>query len=236
MSTDTDTDRITDKIAALLRLADGAATDGEREAALAHAAKLSAKHNINLQSLDAAPPDGFDERCLADFGAKPPWLDPVVFLLETYFFVAIYFMRRSGERSRLMIVGQKHNLAIAVHIYVFLSRSFAAGWRAFAKARGSRAGERSYYWGVYTALDRRLTAERQQHSQAEQAALIRVGRAADAALAKRHPDIKSSASAPLRSVDGQAFNAGFADGQALQIRKALRHADEERTLFLTSDL
>lgn len=232
MPRETDTDRITDKIAALLRLAEGAATDGEREAALAQAAKLAAKYNIELQSIDSTAPDGFEESYLSNYATEPLWLAPVMSLLTEYFFVAYYLLHQEGQRSRVMLVGQKHNLAIAVHVYVFLSRSFADGWKAFSKRRGTRAGERSYHEGVLAVLDDRLRRERDQYSTAEQTALIRVGSGAHDALAKRYPDVQERAASAPRSIDTEAFLQGIADGREIQIRKALRSAADDSTTFL----
>lgn len=231
MST-SDTDRIVDKVKKLLALAEGAATDGERDAALAQVQRLLDRYQLDMGSIDQAAGDGCVESFVDSYsGRRPPVLtELLITILQQYFFVRAITERRpwADDSERLHLFGLRHNVEIAEYVYCFLARTFGDKWRDRSRATGCRKGMRSYFIGLAIAVCKTLDAERARRTATESTALVRCGHDVCRAMARRYGELETLPLSQSRQTDGQSLFAGLIDGANVRIRPALRAAEREQ--------
>lgn len=124
-------DKVIEQIRKVMRLVNGAATEGEKSAAEAAAKRLAEKHGINLDDVTAGDheivtrvvSDGVVYRNIATI---IPYATSV---LHEHFGVIPVVCRMRGTSDRtIRWVGTQINIAIAQHVFHILCREFEKDW------------------------------------------------------------------------------------------------------------
>lgn len=108
-----------DKLAKILRLAERAATEGERQAALARAQALAFKHNLDLSAvnLEESETTKVGQHVVGETDAE--WQMNLWNSLAIANFCRVYFM--GDKRSaRIVVVGRPHNVEVVKSMYAYL--------------------------------------------------------------------------------------------------------------------
>lgn len=222
-----DTARVLNKIKRLLALADGAASDGERLAALTQVQRLMLRYNLDAAAVEQADhtDDQFHEEFVDTYRRRTAWLDPILTLLAEFFFVQPFFEQRADD-TKVMLFGEPHNVAVGAYVYCFLDRTFRDKWRARCRERRSRAGCRSYCLGMAAAIRETLLEEHRQAAGSGHA-LIRSNDDLMNGFRARYGDLRGLA-APNLQLDPLAAIDGHMDGQDVRIRKGIRAQPERQ--------
>lgn len=227
--------RILDKIKKLLRMKRGGTPD-EIATALALAAELARKHDIDLDSID---PDAVPAQPIGHIdavtSARIQWECKYAGMICQKFFNVTMLLRQGGKvRIRgwryvsdyvLTFIGLERDIQIAIYVYRFLVGHFRRCWNT----RSSRCrNRRAFLWGMYLGVFTKL--EEQYKQQVNESGLIFIGR--QVALRDDYmratwgettgenlkPDSDASA----------AENAGFVAGRKTEIRAALAPSGQAR--------
>lgn len=228
-----DTDRIVDKVRKLLALAEGAATDGERDAALAQVQRLLDRYDLDQADIDAARgEDDYVEAFVDSYreADMPPQLGPLTALLRTYFSVKVISERRAyaEDDARLKLFGRPHHVQIAEYVYCCLDRVFREKWRSRVRATGHRRGARAYMTGLAIAVSHTLDQERARRTTEETTTLARTEHGLTAAFGRRYGELENVRRRPVDVGDGEALLAGLEQGQDIRIRPGVRSAEREQ--------
>lgn len=114
-----------DKLAKVLRLAEGATTEGERQAALARAQALVFRYNLDLSEIN------IEEQVQTKVGEHPvgsaegEWQISLWNCLALANFCRMYY---SGDknRARVVVIGKKHNVEVVKSMYAYLQPQMEA--------------------------------------------------------------------------------------------------------------
>ncbi|MBI5689290.1 MAG: DUF2786 domain-containing protein [Verrucomicrobia bacterium] len=225
---------IIEKIKKLLRLA-RSSNRHEAELALAHALALAREHAIAIDSLN--PDESVREKQIThrdtEAEAKLTYDKRYALAICRRFFrvttVEIQCLRPGTFFSRLgvrvMFVGTRSDIEIALYVYGFLVGHFARSWR---KVQQRFRNRQAYVHGMYIGLTAKLEEQRDLLPKGtelvvaghEQYILATVGQTTTTAMGK--PDHRARAAAW----------AGFLEGQNTEIHGALQPASGE-SLALT---
>jgi hypothetical protein len=158
-----------EKIKKLLRMKRGG-TPAEIETALALAQQIAAKHGIDLNAVDPndesarQPIMHMDALSAARIQFECQYAGLVC---EQFFNVSVFAWTRWNGR-RLVFVGTKSDLDIAIYVYNFLVGHFRRDWRT---RRGRCRNRRAFMWGMYCGLCSKLR-ESQPEPTAEEALIV----------------------------------------------------------------
>lgn len=150
--------KILNRIKKMLALANnGAATEGERDAALQQSYSLLAKYNLTMAQVeqhDQTP----EEKRLAEKATFPvyPWARQIANQVADLFFCKYYFMRLGvGKQATHVFIGKESNAATAQYMAEFVVRSVM---REAAKMYGSAIAPdaRNFAVGVVNKLYERI--------------------------------------------------------------------------------
>lgn len=221
-------DSLIDTIQRLLALS-GSPNEHEAKLALAKAQELMLRHNLSMAEVTATEigKQGWTEE-EAWRGKRPSWeQDFVADVLQGYFFVkCLWYKTRTGYRrteNTFQIFGSPDNVAVARHVFVYLSRTFRDLWEEYRrKTFAGRGLARTYYEGLRNGFMRKLELERavQVNRDDRKNALVVVTDAIQKAFAELHPEVKVARRSPVRS-DADTYYDGFERGQKINLHHAV---------------
>ncbi|MFA7381866.1 MAG: SprT-like domain-containing protein [Desulfurivibrionaceae bacterium] len=148
----------------------------EHEAALAMAKANAILRRCNLERLDRQTATDYDYLIIHP-GTKriAAHQRAMAALLKDFFYVNVViaqqFEAQSGETLRVIeLTGARENLAVAEHVYHFLSHRLAYLWREFRKSTGATGREKNSYWlGVLNGFREKLLLQDRQEQGARRA-------------------------------------------------------------------
>ncbi|OGR00448.1 MAG: hypothetical protein A2505_00235 [Deltaproteobacteria bacterium RIFOXYD12_FULL_55_16] len=204
----------------------------EHEAALAMQKANALLRRYNLERLDRHSPSAYDYLIIRPGGKRIAAHQRVMAaLLKDFFYVNVVIARqfeaRSGETLRVIeLTGARENLAVAGHIYYFLSHRLDYLWQEYRKSTGALGREKNSYWlGVLNGFRAKLTLQDKEAMRtsgsntasslicASDPGLIRYYRA-------RYPRLRTVQHAgPLLHAD--TYQAGQQEGKQLIIHKGV---------------
>jgi len=222
-----DRDSLIDTIQRLLALS-GSPNEHEAKLALAKAQELMLRHNLSMAEVQAADlhaKEWVEEDAWS--GKRSPWEQVFVAnIIDKYFFAKCSTLKRrsNGETTlTLRFFGNKENVAVAKHVFVYLSRTFRDLWEGYRRETKSGKGlARTFYHGVWAGFKLKLDIERAVEVATEKSknALVVISDELASAFADHHPDLKSERCTKVRH-DSQAYNAGYRKGQAIKLHSAI---------------
>ena len=216
------------KVEKLFALAQSA---NEHEATLAMAKANAILRRYNLERLDRQATD-YDYLIIKPGGKRIAAHQRLMAaLLKDFFYVNVVIARQfeaaSGETLRVIeLTGAKENLAVAGHVYHFLSHRLEYLWQEYRKSTGAAGREKNSYWlGVLNGFREKLTLQDQEAMRAtgnetgsslicaSDPGLIRYYRA-------RYPRLRTvQHNGP--QVYGDPYQAGQQEGKQLVIHKGV---------------
>jgi hypothetical protein len=223
---------ILEKIKKLLRMKHGG-TQAEVETALAMAAELARKHGIDLATVnpDETPAEEISH-VDAFMATRLQWECKYSALVVENFFGVSFLCRTKGyANSRgwafkinysITFVGTASATEIAIYIYHFLVGHFRRCW---SRASGRLRDRRSFMYGMFLGLSRKLQQERQR-VQAAEPALVLVSRELarqKTYMEKTFGKLTSESTEPDTRSTAAAY-AGYVEGLKTNIRPALQSA------------
>ena len=239
MSTDQpNRDTILETIQRLLALS-GSPNEHEAQLALAKAQEWMLRYNISMVEVESAEVGEKDwvEEELWSGGARPP--GPTRYAAEVvqkcFFVRAVWVSRRDiyGFSKRLRIFGQKENVAIARHVFVYLCRVFRQLWDAYRRENAAAPNQaHGFYLGLALGLADKLRAEREvaeeSHTSSQCNALVVCGRELDRRFREQYPRCRDGRSRDVK--DTSAFGDGYDHGKAIELRKGVEGEASRRML------
>lgn len=216
---------ILDKIRKLRALATSSNVH-EAAAAARAAERLIQEHEIAEAELLEERDEPVESEQVATFGSRiPAWRSYLLSsLAQQYGCSYVRLVRRLGRTEQVYrAFGRRADLATLIYQYAFFVLEIDR--LATAHARGkSRTWGRSFRLGAVVAIAQALRAARDEvRASASSSALVALDRralAADDAVARAYPDLRTARKRPTE-VDGCAFRAGHRAGSSLHQRSAL---------------
>jgi len=233
-------EKIIEKIKKLLRMKRGGA-QAEIETALAMAAELARKYNIDIENIDpdTEPPQPIGH-IDAVTSARIQWECKYAALVVQQFFNVNVLIRRADRIERrgwryctdfhLTFVGRKFEIEIAVYVYRFLVGSFRRAW--ISRENRRLQNRRAFLYGMYHGLCAKL--DEQQQKQVNRAALILIFKQVkvrEEYMSDRFGKIGSESAVPDCDANASKW-AGYQAGRDVQIRTGLTKSGKA-TLALT---
>lgn len=110
-----------DKLKKILRLAEGGATEGERDAAMAAAQNLAFKYNIDLQHIDLAEDDVRATITQSEKMELDTWEGDLLVAIAKVNFCDVFFFKRYKTIGRRYVVfGKTHNIDATMDLFEYL--------------------------------------------------------------------------------------------------------------------
>ena len=221
-----DREKALDKIQKLLAIGRRSNHQHEAETALAQAHRLMLAHNIEMGEVDEAEIGGDDAWIAETFwrGKRSPVETKfLIRTVEEFFFVRIVYVRlRYANASEMQFFGDRHNVAIARYVWVFLVRTFRELWRIYKRNRRmSEADRQAYYWGLEEGFREKLRRERDselRYNLGSTNALIVVGDRLDSAFDEEFPGILTSKKVHKIRESRSSVADGRRDGANINLR------------------
>lgn len=227
------------RVEKLLSLAQSA---NEHEAALAmeKANVLLRRHNISrLEQGSAAEYDYL----IINGGKKriSAVQRTIAAILKDFFYVKVVIGRQfdaaCGETFRVLeLIGTEENLAVADHVYFFLTNRLEALWQEYRAAKNAAGREkRSYQLGVLTGFQGRLRSQEEEIVATERSLSSALICSQDHGLVSyyhsRHPRLRKVRHRGAK-VYSNSYKAGEEEGKNLVIHKAVQSQGVGRAAFL----
>lgn len=222
---------ILDKIKKLLALADSQ-NPHEAELAMARAHGLMEKYELDLGLQETE----FHYTFLGPPRAQKPAVQQfVASVLGRFFHVRIVWIQSSlvvNDKSAWLMEasGTEANLEVAGYVYDFLTREVARLWRKhqiknpFLKGKSPK---RDYQIGVLRGLITKLAEEQDVQSTGSELVLLKQARLQQF-FDERHPDARAGSKMKYRN--NSVFQAGFQEGQSLEINKGLKKGKDSQSV------
>ena len=150
--------KIIEKIQKLISLAESP-NKHEAEAAMAKAQELMTKHNIEMQSVEQHDSEYINS---ISEGYKRETVEAkyINSLLGKYFFVRLVSSRRNGL-TFLNFIGEKSNVATAMHMRTYFTNVFKALWKEYKKETGCpNSSKQSFYMGIMQGFSEKMDEQR----------------------------------------------------------------------------
>ncbi len=220
------------KIKRLLALAESP-NEHEAQAALAKANELLLRYNLDMAAADDAHERRYCVRTLGEVTMRRSRVQKLlgVIISKHFFCEAIWvpsYCPHTGREGRVLeILGSPDNVALAAYTYEELLRTAEQLWKKHKRAGGVRGdrGRRRYIEGVLFGFDEKL--ERERERMREEHALVWQGDPGlEAFVRRRHTRLHAEG---LRLSGGSTFEAGRAQGQRLELRRAMPEQPAART-------
>lgn len=211
-------DKIIAKVQKLLALATSC-NENEAKSAARMAQELMLKYNLEAQQLNVDFDYGKEELFRAkENKTEMKFICP---LLDEYFFVRVITIRNKKEKmTRIEMVGDRANTAVARYVFEFLSRKFPELWEQYKKETGaSQKAKQPFYLGLYKGLKDQFVEQR--HKTCTERGMVLV---ADPKLDEKTRELigdfgLSKSTVPRRDAEAEAH--GHAQGKKLQINKGV---------------
>lgn len=238
--TDQVSDRILDKIAKVLALANDERGDQTtRETAMRQAYALLAKHNLSLADIDGRQPGGpGQERVEVAFkNIIYPWARHLAQAISQLFFTKYLYVQGAGKSATYYFIGRQDNALTAQYITEYVIKSvFAEQRRLFRSTTNAQA--RSFATGVAQVVAHRCFVMRRE-AEAESAAPS-TGRALvlaslytreqeenDAFVKAMYGDVNTAKDRSKEATDRAAYHAGREHGRAVNLSRQVTHDTRE---------
>ena len=208
---------IVEKIKKLLALATSP-VPAEAEAAMAKAQELMIRYNISVADTHTKELSGYTKEDLRyDFMIDTRFICDI---LQRFFFVEII---RHPYNKTYSILGKKENVEVALYLRHHIAHQFLACWHNYKKVNKVRGvhGKKDYYIGLHRGLSAKLEAERTKLS-TEQGLIVVADPKVKEFVASIYNKIKYTKAKQERIANGEAYHAGRADGEKIQLRAGLR--------------
>jgi hypothetical protein len=216
-------DKIIEKVKKCLALGESG-NPFEAEQALKRAHEMCAKYGIDIASEEINVETEFVQASfIANRKRKHPAFDFVSMIIQKYFSCNIVYNYREGQ-LRLIFIGNKKQVEIARHVYIFLFREFTNRWSAYKQLKNNKGTQVSYYRGLYEGVKKTLESnEAEYNKRFHKFALIQIDQKQkrDEYQKKVIQNLKQT---PVRFDvhDIDAYHDGVEQGTNIQLRKALR--------------
>ncbi len=223
-------DRLLSRLRKVLSLADSP-NENEAQAAVQKARHMLLRYNLDVVALDVQR--HFSHRALGPVKGRRAsyelWLS---LILQEFFFVETiwtetYLAARDQRASVLEIYGTDANLDMATYVYDYLLQLLPRLWTTYRRACGLDSNrERQRYWsGVLEGFYHKLR-QRDERARSEGEALVRWQ--GDAQLRAYYEYVNPRVRVRYgRGVcASEAYRAGYAEGQNVEIRQPLERSDE----------
>ena len=219
----------------LLSLAESP-NENEAQAAVQKARRLLTKYNIDVVDLDSAR--HFETRVLGAFKARHTsaelWIGSI---LNRFFFVESlwcqsYDAANDRRGTALQVYGTAENLDFAAYVYDYLTGLLPILWASFRSESGlvNNRERQRYYAGVLEGFYTKLTEQEQRFAKSE--ALVWKGDPKLQAYFKHHnPRVVTRYGGGVTR--SETYEAGFAEGKNVSIRRPVENGPSGRNLRLT---
>lgn len=216
-------DKIIEKVKKCLALGESG-NPFEAEQALKRAHEMCAKYGIDIASEEINVETEFvQESFIANRKRKHPAFDFVSTIVQKYFSCNIVY-DYSGGQLRLIFIGNKKQVEIARHVYIFLFREFTNRWGAYKQLNNYKGTQVSYYRGLYEGVKKTLESnEAEYNKRFHKFALIQIDQK------QRRDEYQKNAIQNLEQThrridvcDTDAYHDGVEQGNNIQLRKVLR--------------
>ncbi|MDR2725172.1 MAG: SprT-like domain-containing protein [Candidatus Adiutrix sp.] len=224
--------RVLEKVRKLLALA-GSPVAAEARAAMSAAARLLARHNLELA--EAGPAEQTLEYCRIPLAVRrlDRRLTLISHILSRHFFVKAIFVpgydpRADQENHDLEVLGRPENTRLAEHVCLFLLERSETLWREYRRRHpgGGLTARHSFINGLLSGFDRKLEAgAAEAGSPGGFSALVPVrDRALESFYRRRHPRVARAGRGGGRRHCPESARAGRAAGAALTFHRPLTGA------------
>lgn len=216
-------DKIIEKVKKCLALGESG-NPFEAEQALKRAHEMCAKYGIDIASEEINVETEFVQKSfIANRKRKHPAFDFVSMIVQKYFSCNIVY-DYSGEQLSLIFIGNKKQVEIARHVYIFLFREFTNRWSAYKQLKNNKGTQVSYYRGLYEGVKKTLESnEAEYNKRFHKFALIQIDQK------QKRDEYQKKAIQNLKQThrrfdvhDTDAYHDGVKQGNNIQLRKALR--------------
>lgn len=229
-------DKIIEKIKKLFALS---ASPNEHEAGLAmqRAYELMEKYEVSITEIEREQ-SAFTKAQFRASRTETLEQKYVLQILIDHFYVRIIHMEGlKAFGKNYCIVGKKHNVILAYHVYTFLSETFKRLWRTNGsklirkKMKPKRRNKirESYYFGLHRSLDQKLIDKRNA-LQAEGIVLASDSADLEEFLKNLLPDMHVKEE-KIEARDFAAYEKGMADGSTVEINKPIPSHEQRVSLL-----
>ena len=206
------------KIQKLISLSESP-NENEAKAAMAKAQELMLKHNIDMRQVQNHDDEYINEQS-ETFKRMSPEMKFINDILESFFFVKIVTSKRhdfNGSYQYFNYIGEKQNVATAIHMKNFLKATFQRLWKEYKKETGATTrSKQSFIYGVYKGFKAKLEEQRMEAEQQYGLVLVEDPRATEK-MHELFKNLRSSRASSMNLRDGAAMNAGVAQGRKLRV-------------------
>ncbi|MGL1932542.1 MAG: SprT-like domain-containing protein [Desulfotalea sp.] len=218
------------KIKKLLALAESA-EEHEASSAMEKANELITRYNIDLSTANNEGDYNYVQIYVANKNVST-WTKMISSIVTDYFFVyAIIISQYKAKDNKtykaIELIGRKHNLDIAQHVFHFLSDRLEILWQRYKHTNKVNGHDkRSYYYGVLYGFRERLKdgENKRMGKQIIKSTTSELVVAKDNGLQDfihgRYPSVRRNSGAKLR-INQSVYDSGKEDGQNITIYKSI---------------
>ena len=204
--------KLIEKIQKLISLADSP-NENEAKAAMAKAQELMLKHNIDMRSVESHDSEYINETS-ETFKREHPYMKHINGILQDFFFVKVVKSCRRGA-SFFNYIGEKNNVATAVHTKNFLMDTFERLWQDYRKETGATRGSKtSFIYGLAQGISAKLKEQRQAAEEQYGLVLVNDPKATEK-MNELFNKLRSGGRNRMNLGDAAAISAGQAAGKGV---------------------
>lgn len=232
-------DRILERVRKMLALAnDGAASEGERDTALRMAYNLLAKHQLDLEDVNAFEKEKIDPRGKFTLdGWNIPWCRDIRAAVADLFMCTYYWKKINATKGRHTFVGRESNATTCMYMGDFIVLGLLReadkryGHRLTPQGRSFGTGAADKLWQRVIALRK----EKQAEISSGGSALVLINLAKSEEQANRDLIVQSGtklkkAKERTTKVSASAYHAGIAHGATISLNTQV--ANKKGTLAI----
>ena len=223
-----DRETIIETIQRLLALS-GSPNEHEAKLALARAQEWMIRHNVSMAEVEAGEVhrDSYGEEVIGKRTARTPWEDKFLVQIIREFFFVRPFTRTVTDwdgkcRVLLVFFGDRENVAVARHVYVYLARTFRRLWLEYKAAEGLRQREaQAFYLGLSAGFSDKLRAERRVETERNgdtSRALVVIETALDRRFREKYKKMRTSR-ARMGILNAGTLKTGYERGWRISLHQ-----------------
>ena len=207
----------------------GSSNEEEASLAMQTAQEIMSKYNLSSEASKKGAETSRNKVRLTLYLPHKTHTDIVkriTMILDKHYFVtsvlSYYLDPNDGDYyASILIIGQRHNVLIAEHVFDFLMYKLEVLWKEARRSQNLPASNaKSYKLGIISGFRRKLDEQseyRQKHLSKEEQGLVHLGEMdLEEHVARMFPDLGISSSRQTK-VDPQAFEAGLSVGKNIKI-------------------